>query len=87
MRLSLNVGCLDLVVFVKLEICEAARRGQSCSSQKEQLLSSRSLTIVARFSQSASELCHPTNRMPFDPPKHWGQIPFRLHANYVQVRS
>lgn len=47
------------------------------------------LPLLLFFSQSVSELSYPTNRIPFDPPfpLHWGQIPFRCHANYVPVRS
>lgn len=49
-----------------VEVCKAARRGQSCSSQGEQQPSSTSPGVVAPFIQSGRELSHPTNQTPFD---------------------
>lgn len=82
----LDVFIVSLCVFIQLwrfvlqpeEGTPAALRGSDRS---------RLPAIVASLNQSGTEFSHPTNRAPFDPLKHQGQIPFRRHANYVPARS
>lgn len=72
---------LCLCFYQTVEVCKAARRGQSCHSQGEQQPSSASPAIVAHFSQSETSSSYPTNRTPFDLPSTGG----RSHLGNMQI--